>query len=230
MLTALILVALGADPATKPPHTVIHFRSEASQSAPTEQPVVSPIPATLRPLPPTGMALEVGVRTARRLVGEDLSLSQSRIEKYALSQKFLALAGRIEGDPLARWGAYHESLRLAVEAASPVGMFAAIDQAGRHFEIDVPQRKMAALRDCLNPAQDPRRCAPIPSLLPIANAALLAATDAEKQNDVETALALMEIARTAALQGEHQPALETAVKRRNALRKSIAGRVTPPAK
>jgi hypothetical protein len=232
MFTALICIALSADPAVEVPHTVIHFKSQAAETSGNLQdprrskaaaPARSSSAKPAKVAPPTGRTALAGIDAARRLLGEDLELSQSRIEKYAVAMRFLALAERIEGNPQARWGAFCEASRLGVEAASPSAALATVDAAARFFEVDVPTAKLQALRECLSPPQTHARC-PRCSLLPIAGAALAVSSEAEQGGDLETALALVEIAHAAALQGEDPQTCEAAQRRQEVLKRMLAGR------
>lgn len=241
MFTAILLVTLAADPAIQIPPAVIHFHSRPAgpstapapeprrpnltgqPAAPAQPPETKPpakaeAPAVRQPPPVQGVE-ELGIRAARHLVRAEMASAQSRVEKYALSQKLVAI-GESQHDAPVRWGAFREAIRLGAEAASPVAALSAVEAASRHFEIDVPKEKLAALRECLAPAHASHVAAPLPSLTPIALAALATAIEAEQHADLETALALIEVAHTAALKGEDPATCRAVEKHREALARS----------
>jgi len=153
---------------------------------------------------------EVGIKAVRDALGADIAKATTASQKSAVSARLLSVAVETKENPLTRWGAFRESIRLANEAADPAAGMAAIDAQAQYFTIDVPKQKLRAFRESVEGPPAP----PPASLSAIALAAMSTIPEAEQVDDYDAAVAMAEIAHEAAVKGKDVKIRETAEKTR----------------
>lgn len=183
----------------------VTFSTHSMSARGADEPVDTP------KLPPPGpLDEEVGIKALRDALGADIAKAATASQKTALSSRLLIVAVQSKDQPLTRWGAFRESIRLANEAADPAASIAAIDAQAKYFTIDVPKQKLRAFRESVDGPPAP----PPASLSAIALAAIATIPEAEQVDDYDAAVAMAEIAHEAAVKGKDVKIRETAEKTR----------------
>ena len=145
---------------------------------------------------PEASARRDALKQVRDLYGERFQEARTPDAKLALVRDMIELAQQTADDPAGRYVLLRVARDIAVQVGDVPATLLAIDRIGSHYEVDVLQGKAAMLRKLAAARQTADRASIVQHR--IAEAAALLLEEAARQDRFKTAVALAEVARSAA--------------------------------